>query len=124
MGLVATVGFRGNHSKRGGDRGAKGLRHFSRQVCDKVQQRGTTSYNEVRLLIYSPGESVGVEGRGREGRLLVDRRVLMAMLLLLLLVVLVQVADDLVQDFIAASEADAVRPTFGAPGQAVPQETL
>lgn len=57
--------------------------------------------------------------------MLVDRRVLMAMLLLLLVVVvMVQVADDLVQDFIAASEADAVRPTFGAPGQAVPQETL
>lgn len=32
---------------RGGDRGSKGLRHFSRQVCDKVQQRGVTTYNEV-----------------------------------------------------------------------------
>lgn len=55
--------------------------------------------------------------------MLVDRRVLMAMLLLLLLVVLVQVADDLVQDFIAASEADAVRPTSRAPGEAKRQET-
>ncbi|KAI9031783.1 E2F/DP family winged-helix DNA-binding domain-containing protein [Phycomyces nitens] len=25
----------------------KGLRHFSRQVCDKVAKRGTTTYNEI-----------------------------------------------------------------------------
>ena len=27
--------------------GGKGLRHFSMKVCEKVQAKGTTSYNEV-----------------------------------------------------------------------------
>ncbi|XP_032234293.2 transcription factor Dp-1 [Nematostella vectensis] len=30
-----------------GDKSGKGLRHFSMKVCEKVQQKGTTSYNEV-----------------------------------------------------------------------------
>ncbi|XP_064159029.1 transcription factor Dp-2 isoform X8 [Anguilla rostrata] len=30
-----------------GDKNGKGLRHFSMKVCEKVQQKGTTSYNEV-----------------------------------------------------------------------------
>lgn len=36
-------------SKRGkkGEKGGKGLRHFSMKVCEKVQKKGTTSYNEV-----------------------------------------------------------------------------
>ncbi|KAM5237229.1 LOW QUALITY PROTEIN: transcription factor Dp-2-like [Ctenodactylus gundi] len=29
------------------DKNAKGLSHFSMKVCEKVQQKGTTSYNEV-----------------------------------------------------------------------------
>jgi hypothetical protein len=29
-------------------RATKGLRHFSKQVCDKVAEKGMTSYNEVR----------------------------------------------------------------------------
>ncbi|XP_014673116.1 PREDICTED: transcription factor Dp-1-like isoform X2 [Priapulus caudatus] len=35
--------------KRGkkSDKGGKGLRHFSMKVCEKVQRKGTTSYNEV-----------------------------------------------------------------------------
>lgn len=33
-----------------GDKSGKGLRHFSMKVCEKVQQKGTTSYNEVCLL--------------------------------------------------------------------------
>ncbi|GFN73927.1 transcription factor dp-2-like, partial [Plakobranchus ocellatus] len=35
--------------KRGkkGDKGGKGLRHFSMKVCEKVQNKGVTSYNEV-----------------------------------------------------------------------------
>ncbi|XP_078474312.1 transcription factor Dp-1-like isoform X1 [Lampetra planeri] len=32
---------------RKGDKNGKGLRHFSMKVCEKVQQKGTTSYNEV-----------------------------------------------------------------------------
>ncbi|ELT92810.1 hypothetical protein CAPTEDRAFT_228062 [Capitella teleta] len=33
--------------RRKGEKGSKGLRHFSMKVCEKVQQKGTTSYNEV-----------------------------------------------------------------------------
>ncbi|KAG8521154.1 Transcription factor Dp-1 [Galemys pyrenaicus] len=35
--------------KRGrkGEKNGKGLRHFSMKVCEKVQRKGTTSYNEV-----------------------------------------------------------------------------
>lgn len=32
---------------RKGDKNGKGLRHFSMKVCEKVQKKGTTSYNEV-----------------------------------------------------------------------------
>lgn len=37
------------YSKRSkkGDKNGKGLRHFSMKVCEKVQRKGTTSYNEV-----------------------------------------------------------------------------
>jgi len=31
----------------GGKQGDKGLRHFSRKVCEKVEQKGKTTYNEV-----------------------------------------------------------------------------
>ena len=36
-------------SKRGkkGEKGGKGLRHFSMKVCEKVQRKGVTTYNEV-----------------------------------------------------------------------------
>ena len=30
-----------------GEKGGKGLRHFSMKVCEKVQKKGVTSYNEV-----------------------------------------------------------------------------
>lgn len=35
--------------KRGkkGDKNGKGLRHFSMKVCEKVQKKGVTTYNEV-----------------------------------------------------------------------------
>lgn len=39
----------------GMDKGNKGLRHFSLKVCQKVKQKGITTYNEVRytfLLLY------------------------------------------------------------------------
>ncbi|XP_060237393.1 transcription factor Dp-1 isoform X3 [Meriones unguiculatus] len=40
-----------SHSKwkrnRKGEKNGKGLRHFSMKVCEKVQRKGTTSYNEV-----------------------------------------------------------------------------
>ena len=34
-----------------GDKSGKGLRHFSMKVCEKVQQKGITSYNEVRIVL-------------------------------------------------------------------------
>ncbi|XP_046449973.1 transcription factor Dp-1-like [Daphnia pulex] len=38
----------GSESKRRKvDKGGKGLRHFSMKVCEKVQKKGTTTYNEV-----------------------------------------------------------------------------
>lgn len=35
--------------KRGkkGEKNGKGLRHFSMKVCEKVQKKGVTTYNEV-----------------------------------------------------------------------------
>jgi hypothetical protein len=30
-----------------GDKSNKGLRHFSMKVCQKVEEKGTTTYNEV-----------------------------------------------------------------------------
>lgn len=33
--------------KRRGEKESKGLRHFSMKVCEKVQKKGVTSYNEV-----------------------------------------------------------------------------
>ena len=33
--------------RRRTDKTGKGLRHFSMKVCEKVQRKGITSYNEV-----------------------------------------------------------------------------
>ncbi len=33
--------------RKKGDKGGKGLRHFSMKVCEKVKAKGVTSYNEV-----------------------------------------------------------------------------
>ncbi|KAI7746106.1 hypothetical protein M8C21_020894 [Ambrosia artemisiifolia] len=34
----------------GGDKGGRGLRQFSMKVCEKVESKGRTTYNEVRGL--------------------------------------------------------------------------
>ncbi|XP_039616218.1 transcription factor Dp-2-like isoform X2 [Polypterus senegalus] len=39
--------FSDSKRSRKGDKNGKGLRHFSMKVCEKVQKKGTTSYNEV-----------------------------------------------------------------------------
>lgn len=36
-----------DYKRRRADKLGKGLRHFSMKVCEKVRQKGTTSYNEV-----------------------------------------------------------------------------
>ena len=55
-GLAGTLGLVGGEpaakKKRtqrthGGKQGDKGLRHFSMKVCEKVEQKGKTTYNEV-----------------------------------------------------------------------------
>ena len=37
----------GCSAKRRKEKNSKGLRHFSMKVCEKVQRKGVTSYNEV-----------------------------------------------------------------------------
>lgn len=37
----------GGGKRRKSEKGGKGLRHFSKKVCEKVRRKGTTSYNEV-----------------------------------------------------------------------------
>ncbi|NXY82874.1 TFDP2 factor, partial [Alcedo cyanopectus] len=39
--------FSESKKSKKGDKNGKGLRHFSMKVCEKVQRKGTTSYNEV-----------------------------------------------------------------------------
>lgn len=39
--------FYSDSKRRKGTHGGKGLRHFSMKVCEKVQKKGVTSYNEV-----------------------------------------------------------------------------
>lgn len=58
---------------RKGEKNGKGLRHFSMKVCEKVQRKGTTSYNEVADELVAefsaadshilPSESVSAPGR-------------------------------------------------------------
>ncbi|KAL3219503.1 hypothetical protein MRX96_005790 [Rhipicephalus microplus] len=51
--------------KGGGDKGSKGLRHFSMKVCEKVQRKGTTSYNEVAdelVAEFAAPEAAGLRG--------------------------------------------------------------
>uniref|UniRef100_A0A023GFL4 Transcription factor n=2 Tax=Amblyomma TaxID=6942 RepID=A0A023GFL4_AMBTT len=54
----------------GGDKGSKGLRHFSMKVCEKVQRKGTTSYNEVAdelVAEFAAPEVAGLRGSGGGG---------------------------------------------------------
>ncbi|XP_045199514.1 transcription factor Dp-1-like [Mercenaria mercenaria] len=44
--IIETDYMDGKRSKKG-EKGGKGLRHFSMKVCEKVQKKGVTSYNEV-----------------------------------------------------------------------------
>ncbi|CAN7996184.1 unnamed protein product, partial [Ixodes hexagonus] len=64
------------HRKRrckGDPKGGKGLRHFSMKVCEKVQRKGTTSYNEVADELVAefasepPSSGGGHHGRGGSG---------------------------------------------------------
>ena len=39
------IGF--SKRRKGEKSGGKGLRHFSMKVCEKVEKKGVTTYNEV-----------------------------------------------------------------------------
>lgn len=60
---LANFYFRPNKKKRKTkvDKGNKGLRHFSRRVCEKVESKKVTSYNEVadELVAEAPDKSTG-----------------------------------------------------------------
>ena len=43
----AGAGDSGGLGSGGGRQGGKGLRHFSMKVCQKVEGKGRTTYNEV-----------------------------------------------------------------------------
>lgn len=45
--VMTNTNFMLNSINHGSPRAAKGLRHFSKQVCDKVAEKGVTTYNEV-----------------------------------------------------------------------------
>lgn len=44
---ISQSAFKKNDNKKRGDKQGKGLRHFSMRVCQKVKEKGVTSYNEV-----------------------------------------------------------------------------
>ncbi|XP_052043571.1 transcription factor Dp-2 isoform X4 [Apodemus sylvaticus] len=45
--ITEAAGWVPSKRSKKGDKNGKGLRHFSMKVCEKVQRKGTTSYNEV-----------------------------------------------------------------------------
>ncbi|XP_013209045.1 transcription factor Dp-2 isoform X3 [Microtus ochrogaster] len=45
--IAEAAGWVPSKRSKKGDKNGKGLRHFSMKVCEKVQRKGTTSYNEV-----------------------------------------------------------------------------
>jgi hypothetical protein len=51
--------------KKRNEKSGKGLRHFSMRVCQKVKEKGTTSYNEVAdELVLEESEDAGVQLNG------------------------------------------------------------
>jgi predicted transcriptional regulator len=65
------------------DKGNKGLRHFSRRVCEKVESKKVTSYNEVadELVAEAPDKSTGglIDQKNIRRRVYDALNVLMAM---------------------------------------------
>ncbi|CAE1300813.1 TFDP1 [Acanthosepion pharaonis] len=77
----------GKRNKKG-EKGGKGLRHFSMKVCEKVQKKGVTSYNEVADELVaefsdprnlSPSEQVAYDQKNIRRRVYDALNVLMAM---------------------------------------------
>jgi len=55
---LSLLGFRFQKKRqvsqdKGGDKAGTGLRHFSMMVCQKVEERGTTTYGEVADVLIS-----------------------------------------------------------------------
>uniref|UniRef100_A0A8K9Y7M9 Transcription factor n=3 Tax=Oncorhynchus TaxID=8016 RepID=A0A8K9Y7M9_ONCMY len=82
-----STGKRGTGKK--GDKNGKGLRHFSMKVCEKVQKKGVTTYNEVadelvaefsaNDTLLSPGDSHSYDQKNIRRRVYDALNVLMAM---------------------------------------------
>ena len=51
----------------GGRTGGKGLRHFSMKVCEKVESKGRTTYNEVADELVKDFSSPEITGASLSG---------------------------------------------------------
>ncbi|GAB1600048.1 transcription factor Dp-1-like isoform X2 [Argonauta hians] len=80
--------FTDSKRNKKGEKGGKGLRHFSMKVCEKVQKKGVTSYNEVADELVaefsdprnmSPSEQVAYDQKNIRRRVYDALNVLMAM---------------------------------------------
>ncbi|XP_014770190.1 transcription factor Dp-1 isoform X1 [Octopus bimaculoides] len=80
--------FTDSKRNKKGEKGGKGLRHFSMKVCEKVQKKGITSYNEVADELVaefsdprnlSPSEQVAYDQKNIRRRVYDALNVLMAM---------------------------------------------
>lgn len=62
--------------KKRNDKPGKGLRHFSMRVCQKVKEKGVTSYNEVAdELVLEESEDTGTKQNGSYDQKNIRRRV-------------------------------------------------
>lgn len=61
--IASLVTSRKEDAERDNGKTEKGLRHFSAKVCAKVEEKGSTSYNEVAdELVQEMGLELGVKG--------------------------------------------------------------
>jgi len=60
-----------SHGGKGGD---KGLRHFSMKVCEKVEQKGRTTYNEVADELVAEFVNAGIVGDAGEDGVQYDEK--------------------------------------------------
>ena len=71
----STTVFKKTDRKRN-EKPGKGLRHFSMRVCQKVKEKGTTSYNEVAdELVLEESEDAGTSVNGSYDQKNIRRRV-------------------------------------------------
>jgi len=61
-------------NRLGPEKGGKGLRHFSMKVCEKVQQKGITSYNEVADELVQEFSETSVKDNTTQNNQLYDQK--------------------------------------------------